>query len=213
MSAKPQLRPQIFKNLGGMSRVVETPLDLKFNTEVGSPLPYYSYCEIRVSVPPTEQLSRYQPILVKRLNSDWNGGLSNLNCSTGNFRWALNEGKVSMGHVWAEIYSLSLDQVSSDLGFGHIHFTESFEHTVLEEEYMEYFIRLFYSEPFPAEFGGLEYLITGYLNAAIVNDPFPIQDRLKDFVRYRSLGTPNLSRERQRWWAKFIRSLCGGRKK
>lgn len=176
--------PKIFKNMGGVSRVRRTPVQYKRHSQ----LPYYAIADIRVSLPPLEQLSGHYPELIDRLEKDWKGSLSSLNCNTGNFRQALAEGRVSLGHVWAEIFCLCLDYVSVRLGYGHIRFEEFFRHLKENEDCVEYRVRLFFSEPFPEEFGGLEYLVTGYLNAAILGHWFPIKRRLSEFVRYRSVS-------------------------
>lgn len=177
-------KPTIFKLMGGLSEVFPTTAQLATRTS----LPFYSGVKLKVCLPPQIQLTKYQSNLIKRLNDDWGESLSCLRCSTGDFRRALNDGKVSLGHVWAEIYSISLHKVTLELGFGDIHFSENFQVLIQENNYMVYRILLFFSKQLPEEFGGLEYLVTGYLNAAIEEQPFPIRLRLDDFIAYRSVS-------------------------
>lgn len=202
-----EFKYQIFKNRGGISEVRNTPVYFrKFSL-----LSFYAICKIRISLPKDQQMSWGQPVLVRRLNRDFGPLLSSLSCSTGDFGKALNEGRVSLGHIWAEIYSICLDQVSLALGFGHIRFDERFKIEKEGEGFIDWKIYLFFSEPFPEEFVGLENLITGYLNAAIGNKPFPIGQRLQDFIDYRSIFETVKPSFWQVCLRKFCDFLCGRR--
>lgn len=198
-------RPTVFKLLGGVSEVFPTTEQLTRR----SALPFYSGIKLRVMIPPSLQLSRYQPNLVKRLNQDWGQTLSCLRCSEGDFRKALNEGRVTLGHIWAEIYSISLHKVTFELGFGDIEFNEN--NWVLEEAEasMDYRILIFFSKKYPEEFGGLEYLITGYLNAVIEDQPFPIRKRLDEFIIYRSADFPGRN-VKENLLSRLLKCLRGG---
>jgi len=206
MSFKPKtFRPTVFKLLGGVSEVFPITGQLSRRTN----LPFYSGVKLRVMIPPRLQLTRYQPELVKRLNYDWGQTLSCLRCSEGDFRKALNDGRVTLGHVWAEIFSISLHKVSFELGFGNIEFTENNRVLAETENFMDYRILIFFSEKYPEEFGGLEYLITGYLNAVIEGQPFLIRKRLDEFIAYRSTDFPGRN-AKENWFFRLLRCVRGG---
>lgn len=153
----------------------------------GSELPFTSYCRLMVNLPASQQMSSCHPVLVKRLESDWGNRLSSLHCSTGDFGLALHEGRVSLGHVVAEIYCLCLDYVTDCLGYGHVTFDERFLMTTdsWSPETTSYSIRLFFSEKLPPQFSGLEHMVIGYLNAAFEDNNFDIHRKLEQFVEYR----------------------------
>jgi len=163
----------------------------------GSDLPFTSYCRLKVSLPVSKQMSASHPVLVKRLENDWGNRLSSLQCSTGGFGLALHEGRVSLGHVVAEVYCLCLDYVTDCLGYGHVIFNERFLMTTdsWSPETTSYSIRLFFSEKLPPQFSGLEHMVIGYLNAAFDDEPYDIQQKLDWFVRYRS----HEPRRKNRW--------------
>jgi len=163
---------------------IKTPSMQKRN-----PLPYYSVCRIEVNLAPNRQFSGFYPDLIKSLCDDWGAGLSGLSCSSGDFRAALIKGdEISMGHIWAEIYCLCLDRVFAAFEGRHIHFSDETEAswTRIGTQRLEYRIVLSFSEPYPPEFMGIEYIVTGYLNNLMSNRPFDIQQRLKDFIDYRT---------------------------
>lgn len=168
---------------GGFSSVSKRSARMK-----GSDLPFTSYCKLRVNLPASQQMSACHSVLVKRLKSDWGKRLSSLQCSTGDFGLALQEGRVSLGHVVAEIYCLCLDYVTDCLGYGHVNFNERFFMTTdsWSPETTSYSIRLFFSEKLPPQFSGLEHMVIGYLNACCENKPFDIHHKLEQFVKYRS---------------------------
>jgi len=182
-----QLRRFVF-NIINMSRIVKKPVSLlKYN-----PLPYYSVCRLEVNTPPSRQLSIFYPNLIKRLCDDWGAGLSGLACSSGDFRAALIKGdEISLGHIWAEIYCLCLDRVFIPFGGRHIHFSDDTKAVFsgMGLDRLEYRIVLSFSEPYPLEFKGIEYMVNGYLNDIMIDRPFPIQQRLKDFIDYRRDGS------------------------
>ena len=189
------LKPRAFNNLGGMTRVFPTPSSLR-NRSNG--LPHYSRCDIRIALPPDRQLASAHPDFIKRLRKDWNNSLSSLACSTGDFGAALEAGEVSLSHVWAEIYCLWLDHVSVRLRHGHIHFAEQFKPQRMGPKATETRVWLFYSDPFPAEFGGLEYAVTGYLNALIEGRPYNLRERLDQFIVYRTNDDQPIRSRRRR---------------
>lgn len=191
------LRRRVFNNLGGMSRVLPTPKSLK-SRSLG--LPFYSRCDIRIALPPDQQLASAHPDFVSRLLGDWGNGLSLLDCSSGGFKAALEAGleasqPITLCHVWAEIYCLWLDAVSVKLGHAHIRFGEQFKPTV-GSTMTDARVWLFYSDPFPIEFGGLEYAVTGYLNALIEGRHYDIHRRIGQFVVYRIAKPTNRRRDR-----------------
>jgi len=180
------LRRRVFNNLGGMSRVFPTPKSLKSRSRG---LPFYSRCDIRIWLPPDQQLAAAHPAFVNRLVQDWGNGLNALDCSSGGFKDALEAGldakqPISLCHVWAEIYCLWLDTVSVRLGHAHIRFAEQFK-SDMGPEMTDARVWLFYSDPFPIEFGGLEYAVTGYLNTLFEGRPYNLRRRLDQFVVYR----------------------------
>lgn len=176
---------RIFVNNGGMSKICRS----RKNQFRLSQLPWNNFCFVRVNLTEFDQFAGHHDFLVKRLNTDWGASLSSLDCSTGDFRKALLEGdkRVNMGHVWAEIYALSLAHILMQLGFSQVSFDERYRLYTQREEFYEYKIWIFYSELLPPDIGGLEYMISGYLNNALFDQPFPIMKRLQDFVEYRSL--------------------------
>lgn len=177
------MRDFTFALRGGFSPVSKRPARMK-----GSDLPFTSYCRLRVALPLSEQMSASHPVLVKRLESDWGKRLSSLQCSTSDFGLALHEGRVSLGHVAAEIYCLCLDYVTDCLGYSHVDFNERFfmKTDSWSPEVTSYLIRLFFSEKLPPQFTGLEVMVIGYLNAAFEDKPFDIHQKLDQFVEYRS---------------------------
>lgn len=189
------LRPRFFTNLGGMTRVLPTPPSLKVRS---NGLPHYSRCDIRIALPPERQLASAHPDFVRRLRKDWNNALSSLACSTGDFGAALEAGEVTLSHVWAEIYCLWLDHVSVNLRHGHISFAEQFKPQTVGSKFTETRVWLFYSDPFPTEFGGLEYAVTGYLNALIEGRSFNLRRRLDQFIVYRTDDEQPIKRHRRR---------------
>ena len=190
-----QMRDFVFALKGGFSPVSRRPARMK-----GSNLPFTSYCRLRVGFPVSEQMSASHPVLVKRLESDWGNRLSLLKCSTGDFGLALHEGRVSLGHVAAEVFCLCLDFVTDCLGYGHVGFNERFFMTTdsWSPEATSYLIRLFFSEKLPPQFTGLEVMVIGYLNACVENKPFDIHQKLDQFVEYRS------SRKKKSAWQRLV---------
>lgn len=154
-------------------------------------LPLTSYCKLIVNLPLDQQMTRHHPNLIARLEDDWGDDLSKLKCSTVDFGLALHEGRVSLGHVIAEIYCLCLDRVTEKLNHGYVDFEEIFTLKIKNctAEKTIYQIRLFFSEELPPQFSGLEHMVVGYLNKAIEDEPFDIEKRLEEFVAYRSNPT------------------------
>jgi len=178
----------VYKNLGGMSDI-ELVISQPNSGELRyySRLPWYSCCKIEIDLLPHLGWARSHPQLLERLEINWGALLGSLQCSTGNFRQALH-GKIpgteiSLAHVWAEVYSIFFDQVSTRLGYGHVEFNERF--IPISQEKLISRVMLFYSEWLPPEVRGFEYTISGYLNAALADEPFDIRQRLDDFIQYR----------------------------
>lgn len=178
-----QMRDFTFALKSGFSPVSKRSARMK-----GSVLPFTTYCRLRVNLPADKQMSACYPILIKRLESDWGKSLSSQKCSTGDFGLALHEGRVSLGHVVAEIYCLCWEYVTDCLGYGHVDYNERFFMTTdsWSPETTSYLIRLFFSEKLPPQFTGLEVMVVGYLNACFENKPFDIHQKLNKFVEYRS---------------------------
>jgi hypothetical protein len=152
-------------------------------------MPYSFVCRLEVNLPPNRQFSGNYPALVDRLCSDWGAGLSGLSCSSGDFRAALIRGdEISLGHIWAEIFCLCLDRVFSAFEGHHIHFSDETTPSLtgIGDNRIEYKIIFSFSEPYPLEFMGVEYIVNGYLNSLLENRPFDIQQRLKDFIEHRT---------------------------
>lgn len=179
-----QIRYRTFELRGGFSPVMKKSSRIK-----STDLPFTSFCLLIINLPLDKIMSLSHPTLVKRLEKNWDKKLSSLRCSTGDFGKALREGRVSLGHVFAEIYSLCLDYVTGCLNHGHVLFDEAFklELGLCTEKRTVYRVRLFFSEELPPGFSGLEHLVVGYLNKAIEDEPFNIEKRLKQFVAYREV--------------------------
>lgn len=171
--------------------------------------PHTSHCSVRVNFPVGKLMCFDYPLLVKRLVQDWGDQLSTLGCSTGDFGVALREGRVSLGHVWAEMYCLCLDYVIASLDYEHVRFKEQYRRKKGKKfkrhpGQAHYMVRLRFSEPLPPEFSGLEHLINGYLNAAFHDQPFDIRKRLKEFVDYRREEQEAGGKPKRRLWRMFL---------
>lgn len=180
----------IYRNLGRMSELglaADQPNAkqlAKYST-----LKWYHFIEIEMNVPPTLGLAESHPILIERLEADWGSLLSSLECSSGNFRRALHGQipgqKISLAHVWAEIYSIFFYQVLTRVSYRYkyVNFQERF--IPIERERLISRAMLFYSEWLPPELMGFEYTISYYLNAALADEPYNIRRQLDHLIQYR----------------------------
>lgn len=146
-----------------------------------SKLSHKATFELNIQLPPEKQLSKVHPELIARLQKDWGIRLSELKCSTGDFGKALAQGEVNLAHIWAEIYSICLDETSSRYGLGHIDFRERYEYLECGQTYSKCQIELLFDKPIP-QIVGLRELVTAYLNCAIAKKPFDIRGELDRFV-------------------------------
>ncbi len=137
-----------------------------------------------VNMPYSRQLSRFHPNLSVRLTDDWENCFAFLNCSTGGFSQALNEGKVCLGHAWAEVFALCLQQVFCDL-YGindETSFDEQYWIVAKSETSVEYMVQFQFSAVIDGQFTGLVGIVTEYLNAIMEGCAFDIKERLEEFV-------------------------------
>jgi len=149
-------------------------------------LPHRTWLQVRIALPPNKQMAICQPELVKRLVSDWGDRLSSLDCSTGDFRKALEEGSVSIAHVFAEAFCLWLDAVSLGLEHGHIRFAEQFNTRQNRANSLST-IRLASSHPFPPKLvGGLEYKVAEYLNKLMEGEDYDLDTRIAEYIAFRA---------------------------
>lgn len=165
---------QILKPLRRKGRTPEHLSDL-------SPLPYLAQMKIRVNL--HDQSSSSQPVLAAWLEYDWGQALSTLECSTGDFRLALKKGRVSMGHIFAELFTLSFDFVSNKLGHSELRLDERFIVVRIQDNCTDYSISVFTSDPYPHILDGLEKIICDYLNYALNNHPRSIRPYLYRMVK------------------------------
>lgn len=187
MGAFPGIRDFVFDPLSGMSLLVA------FSKKDRNGMVCRQSCIMSVNLPLVENLSSSHPHLIERLEADWGKQLSSLECSTHDFRRALHEG-TSLGHVWAELYSLILDKLATKLRFDHIGFREEVVRLAPAESDAEDF-RVIYQVTFAykallprkvqALVGQVVYLVSGYLNACIEGEVFPIHYSINEMVRYR----------------------------
>lgn len=176
------MRGFVFQLKSGFSAPIKRSQKMK-----ASILPLTSYCKLIVNLPFDQQMVYHHPDLIARLEDDWEDDLSELKCSTVDFGLALHEGRVSLGHIVAEMYCICLNRVTKKLNHGHVDFEETFIMKIKDctAEKTIYQIRLFFSEELPAQFSGLEHMVIGYLNKAIEGEDFDINKRLEEFVDYR----------------------------
>ena len=153
-----------------------------------SQLPYYFRFDIRVSLPNSHQMSGAHPFLAKRIIDDWKDELIWFACSTGNFHKAIREGRVNLGHVFAEMYSHCLYRILISFSELQKEIFDEFVEVIEENECCTiYRVWIFTSVPLPEEFSSLVELVLGYVNALIENRPFPIHERLKAFIEHRGI--------------------------
>lgn len=184
------LRRFVF-NLLAVSEYRPTPpslLDI-----VGEKFRWYRTIRIEVNLSPELQLvSRHQD-LVKCLIQEFpqlsarRGGIT---CGRDeDFVRELESGTAgSLGHLWEHIAAQAFDDVSSQLGYGNHEFVWRIKRNRRKSRRHKtvYNILCFHAVEPPAEFNDLERLTTGYLNALIEGKPFPIIERIQDFVEHRT---------------------------
>ncbi len=146
--------------------------------------------KIRVNIPPNDELSDLYSNLVEALIRDWGRRLSILECSTGDFGAALKQRKVSLGHIWVEVYSLSLDFLCKAI------FNERFRVIRRGKNFIDYQAEINLSDRCQPGFSGLEDLTTDYLNACIVGEVYPIHEKLATYAKSRRLKLPISTRRK-----------------
>lgn len=164
---------------------------LKENDPTIAQCKHYAIYELLINLPIREQFSRSHPNLVKRLVKDWGGGLSALSCSSGDFLTHLKSGQATIGHVSAEIFCLMLDKITVQFDeWGMVKFAERVKmiRPKKANEPCVYKIHIFFEEVFPPEFNSLIFIMIGYMNSLLEDRDFAIHDRLKGFVKHRSLS-------------------------
>ncbi len=141
-------------------------------------------CHLMVNLPYSKQKTSFHLNLVERLNDDWGSSFAFLKCSTGDFAQALSEGRVFLGHVWAEVFALCLQQVLYDL-YGldnQISFDERYEVVDKNEIFVEYVVQFQFSAVIDGQLTDLARIVTEYLNAIMEDRDFDIKQRLEEFV-------------------------------
>ncbi|MGA2666767.1 MAG: hypothetical protein ABSE91_01585 [Patescibacteria group bacterium] len=184
------LREEVWHNLGGMSRPRRVAPSHLPKWSRG--LPWKVSGDIEVVMPLVEQLSGKHPDLVDQLIVQWEKEkLSSLHCSSGNFYESLLRGtKISLGHIWAEIYVLWLRIAMLELGLHDIECAERFRTIYHDVGRVEIRVTLYFSEPLPKQFAGLETLISSYLNRLISGQQFDLKARMAAYVAFRRAILP-----------------------
>jgi hypothetical protein len=179
------LREEVWGNLGGMSRPCRVAPSRLPKWSRG--LPWKVVADIEIVMPPEKELSGSHPELVDRLVEQWGEGmLSSLLCSTGNFYKALREGdKITLAHIWAEIFVLWLRTAMLQLGLHDFECAERFRTTSQDSERTQVRVTFYFSDPLPKQFSNLATLISGYLNRLQEGAEFNLAERMAAYVAFR----------------------------
>ncbi len=184
------LREEVWHNLGGMSRPRRVAPSRLPKWSRG--LPWKVTGDIEIVMPLDKQLSGSHQELVTILVLQWGKALlSSLRCSSGDFYEKLLLGtKISLGHIWAEIYVLWLRMAMLELGLHDIECAERFRTIYHDVGRIEIRVTLYFSEPLPKQFAGLETLISSYLNRLISGQQFDLKARMAAYVAFRRAILP-----------------------
>lgn len=192
------LRTFVFDPLSGLSLLSDDPSEA---SPGNGDMEYHQSCTLAVNLPIEKNLSDQHPGLIEQLEIDWGIKLSSMECSTGDFRRALHEG-TPLGHVWAEIFSLIVNELAKKLRFAQIGFREEVVRIVKGDDDDEgkrvlYQVSFGWKAELPERVqplvGQVVYLVSGYLNACYDGEEFDIHKAIREIVRHR-LSRPRRNR-------------------
>lgn len=149
---------------------------------------YTTYTLVTINAPCYRILVRHYPDLQKRLLVDLGARLSLGECSKDDFGAALQAGEVSLGHLWAEIFSLCFYLAAKAGQSGNIQESFRFRRVNPKElvrpnrKQTVFLVRIYFPNRLIEDIQFIAKSVTEYLNAAATGRPFSILNCMLEYL-------------------------------